>query len=155
MVSYTLAQPRITQYFSPCNLVVSGLETDVTKLVFVHRFRVHPRLPTPGSHPNCSAGTCLPAPRSPGNYNASRHGNLPAIATHTGIEPCPMYLRWQAGGGQASGNGGQGSGLPSRLPTPARQTASMPACVAMAGRSFVNLARRPVQISVNPEPLNH
>jgi len=94
------------------------------------------------------------APRSPGNYNASKHGNLPAIATYAGVEPATCTWRWQAGGGQVSGNGGQGSGLPSRLPTPARQTASMPAFLAMAGRSFVNLARRTIQISVNLEPLN-
>ena len=63
-----------------------------------------------------------------------------------------------------SGNGGQDAWLApelqcwhppaTRLPTPARQTASMPAFLAMAGRSFVNLARRTIQISVNLEPLN-
>ena len=49
----------------------------------------------------------LPAPRSLGSYNAGRHGNggqvsgnLPAIATHAGIEPAPCTWRWQAGGGE-------------------------------------------------------
>jgi hypothetical protein len=43
------------------------------------------------------------APRSPGNWNAGRQGNLPAIATHGGIEPALCTWRWQAGGGQVFG----------------------------------------------------
>jgi len=40
------------------------------------------------------------APRSLANSNAGTHGNLPAIATHGGIEPALCTWRWQAGGGQ-------------------------------------------------------
>ena len=45
-------------------------------------------------------GTRLPTPRSQGSYNAGMHGNLPAIATHAGIEAASCTWRWQAGGGQ-------------------------------------------------------
>ncbi|MCK4485517.1 MAG: hypothetical protein KAU38_02005 [Desulfobacterales bacterium] len=36
-------------------------------------------------------------------YNAHTQGNLPAIATHAGIEAASCTWRWQAGGGQVRG----------------------------------------------------
>ena len=61
----------------------------------------------PGSQQSYSAGTRLPAPRMLCSLHASisgiggqAHGNLPAIATHAGIEAASCTWRWQAGGGQ-------------------------------------------------------
>ena len=45
-------------------------------------------------------GGQVPTPRSQGSYMAGIHGNLPAIATHAGIEAASCTWRWQAGGGQ-------------------------------------------------------
>jgi len=47
-------------------------------------------------------GGQVPTPRSSGNCNAETHGNLPAIATHAGIEAARCTWRWQAGGGQVA-----------------------------------------------------
>jgi len=44
----------------------------------------------------------LPSPACHRPKIARSHGDLPAIATHAGIEPTTCTWRWQAGGGQAS-----------------------------------------------------
>jgi len=45
----------------------------------------------------------LPSPACHRPKIVRSHGNLPAIATHAGIEPAPCTWRWQAGGGQVAG----------------------------------------------------
>ena len=46
--------------------------------------------------------TRLPAPRSPGSYNASTHGNGGQVATGASIEAAQCARRWQAGNGLGS-----------------------------------------------------
>ncbi len=50
----------------------------------------------------------LPSPACHRPEIARNHGNLPASATHAGA---PWTRRWQAGGGQVRGNGGQAPGV--------------------------------------------
>jgi predicted amidophosphoribosyltransferase len=57
-------------------------------------------LATDTAHLPSWSSPSLPAPSSPGNYNANTHGNLPASATYTGIEAVRCTRRWQAGDGQ-------------------------------------------------------
>ena len=93
--------------------------------------RGYARLPSPGTPGNFNTGTRLPSPRRPwslhpstrlpaprsrSNWNVSTHGNggqvsgnggqvrgnLPASATHAGIEAVCCTRRWQAGGGQVA-----------------------------------------------------